>query len=192
MSATVSGQAKLRRCQNRGGTLPPGSARGCLRLPERHPACSRCEIRPGFRTERENLHGDAKGKAQVAPIARPKVPMRRLGADCSVVVTKRGNARRAKGAGQRHELGSTGSYREEPECFSERRQPSCDGTSRMTRECHVRICERLGVKFPRADSANSEMQKPALDIRAALKSGPATTRARRLSLTRLRHRPIAS
>jgi hypothetical protein len=32
--------------------------------------------------------------------------------------------------------------------FSGRRQPSCDGTSRMTRECHVRICERLGVKFP--------------------------------------------
>ena len=32
--------------------------------------------------------------------------------------------------------------------FSERRQPSCDGTSRMTRECQVRICERLGVKFP--------------------------------------------
>jgi hypothetical protein len=29
-----------------------------------------------------------------------------------------------------------------------RRQPSCDGTSRMTRECQVRICERLGVKFP--------------------------------------------
>jgi hypothetical protein len=32
--------------------------------------------------------------------------------------------------------------------FSGRRQPSCEGTSRMTRECHVRICERLGVKFP--------------------------------------------
>src|SRR3981081_290260 len=29
-----------------------------------------------------------------------------------------------------------------------RRQPSCGGTSRMTRECHVRICERLGGKFP--------------------------------------------
>src|SRR5262245_3940872 len=68
-------------------------------------------------------------KAQAAPIARPKVAMRRLGADCSVVVTKRGNARGAKGAGHRHELGSTGSYREEPECFSGRRQPSCDGTS---------------------------------------------------------------
>jgi hypothetical protein len=32
--------------------------------------------------------------------------------------------------------------------FSGGRQPSCDGTSRMTRECQVRICERLGVKFP--------------------------------------------
>ena|SRR5450631_4697021 len=29
-----------------------------------------------------------------------------------------------------------------------RLQPSCGGTSRITRECQVRICERLGVKFP--------------------------------------------
>jgi hypothetical protein len=29
-----------------------------------------------------------------------------------------------------------------------RRQPSCGGTSRMTRECQVRFCERLGVRFP--------------------------------------------
>src|SRR6516164_9665379 len=29
-----------------------------------------------------------------------------------------------------------------------RRQPSRGGTSRMTRECQVRICERLGVQFP--------------------------------------------
>jgi hypothetical protein len=29
-----------------------------------------------------------------------------------------------------------------------RRQPSRDGTSRMTRECQVRFCEGLGVKFP--------------------------------------------
>jgi hypothetical protein len=42
--------------------------------------------------ERENLHGRAKGKAQVATIARPKVPTHRIGADCSVVVLKRGNA----------------------------------------------------------------------------------------------------
>jgi hypothetical protein len=32
--------------------------------------------------------------------------------------------------------------------ISGRRQPSGDGTSRMNREAHVRICERLGVKFP--------------------------------------------
>ena len=40
-------------------------------------------------------------KAQAAQTARPKVPMRRSGADCSVVVMKRGNARGAKGAGHR-------------------------------------------------------------------------------------------
>ena len=32
--------------------------------------------------------------------------------------------------------------------FNGRRQPSGGGTSRMTRECQVRFCERLGVKFP--------------------------------------------
>jgi hypothetical protein len=31
-----------------------------------------------------------------------------------------------------------------------RRQPSVGGTSRMNREIHVRICERLGVKSPGA------------------------------------------
>src|SRR6516225_3908422 len=33
-----------------------------LILPERHPACRRREARLGSCTERENLHGDAKGK----------------------------------------------------------------------------------------------------------------------------------
>src|SRR6516164_4620313 len=37
---------------------------------------------------------------------------------------------------------------EEPSCLAGRRQPSLSGTSRMRRESHVRICERLGVKFP--------------------------------------------
>ena len=32
--------------------------------------------------------------------------------------------------------------------FRGRRQPSRDGMSRMMREYQVRICERLGVKFP--------------------------------------------
>ena len=79
-----------------------------LRLPKRHPAYRRREPQSGSCTERENLAGDVKGKAQAAPTVRPKVPMRRRGADCSVVVEKRGNARGAKGAGHRHWLGSTG------------------------------------------------------------------------------------
>jgi hypothetical protein len=50
--------------------------------------------------------------------------------------------------------------------FNGRRQPSCDGTSRMTRECQVRICERLGVKFPgptrREYWSSSAMAYPSL------------------------------
>jgi hypothetical protein len=45
--------------------------------------------------------------------------------------------------------------------FKGRRQPSCDGTSRMTRECQVRICERLGVKFP------GPTRQPLLRLRLA-------------------------
>jgi hypothetical protein len=43
-------------------------------------------------------------------------------------------------------LGSTGNGRSP--MFNGRRQPSRGGTSRMTRECQVRFCEGLGVKFP--------------------------------------------
>jgi hypothetical protein len=43
-------------------------------------------------------------------------------------------------------IGSTGNGRNP--IVNGRRQPSCDGTSRMNREVHVRICERLGVKRP--------------------------------------------
>src|SRR5215472_13974954 len=87
-------------------------------------------------------------KAQAAPTARPKVPMRRRGADCSVVVMKRGgcNARGAKGAGHRRWVGSTGNGRNLT--CNGRRRPSHGGTSRMMREYQVRICERLGVQFP--------------------------------------------
>src|SRR5260370_10212116 len=90
-------------------------------------------------------------KAQAATTARLKVPMRRLGADCFVVVMKRGNARGAKGAAHRHLLGSTGVGSTDDgrnPMSNGRRQPSRGGTSRMTRECQVRICETLGVKFP--------------------------------------------
>jgi hypothetical protein len=43
-------------------------------------------------------------------------------------------------------IGSTGNGRNP--IVNGRRQPSRDGTSRMNREVHVRICERLGVKCP--------------------------------------------
>src|SRR6516164_48038 len=42
--------------------------------------------------------------------------------------------------------GSTGNGRNP--VINGRRQPSRGGTSRMNREVQVRICERLGVKFP--------------------------------------------
>ena len=32
--------------------------------------------------------------------------------------------------------------------YGGRRQPSLGDTSRISREAYVRICERLGVKFP--------------------------------------------
>ena len=44
------------------------------------------------------------------------------------------------------EIGSTGNGRNP--IFNGRRQPSCGGTSRMTRECQVRFFEGLGVKLP--------------------------------------------
>jgi hypothetical protein len=40
--------------------------------------------------------------------------------------------------------------REEPTGCGGGRQPSMDGTSRVTGDCHARFCERLGVKFPGA------------------------------------------
>jgi len=46
-----------------------------------------------------NLDGDAKGKGVSGDPVRLKVPMRRTGADRSVVVMKWGNAHGAKGAG---------------------------------------------------------------------------------------------
>src|SRR5208282_2990265 len=54
---------------------------------------------PGFRMERENLAGDAKGKDPSGKNTRSKVPMRGPGADSSVVVMKWGNAHGAKGGG---------------------------------------------------------------------------------------------
>jgi hypothetical protein len=101
------------------------------------PVQRRRESHTGSRTELENLADDAKGKGTSGDPARPKVLMRRRGADCLVVAMKRGNARRAKGAGHRRWEGAN---RQKGGASSPngRRQPSFGGTSRMTRECHVR------------------------------------------------------
>src|SRR5215469_2978654 len=92
-------------------TSKPGSLL-CSGLREEHggyPTYWPCGVRciggvtliSGSLTELGNLSGDAKGKGASGETARPKVPMRRRGADCLVVVMKRGNACRAKGAGYR-------------------------------------------------------------------------------------------
>src|SRR5439155_17714060 len=131
----------------------PGISSEDVLIPtERHPACRQREARPGSGTERENLPGDAKGKGTSgsnceaestdAP-ERGGLPRSSDEAEC--------NARGAKGAGHRHLLGSTGVGSTDDgrnPISNGRRQPSRGGTSRMTRECQVRICERLGVKFP--------------------------------------------
>ena len=90
-------------------------------------------------------------KAQSVTTARPKVPMRRLGAHCLVVAMKRGNARGAKGVGHQRWIGSTGvgsTGSGRNLIINGRRQPSHGGTSRMMREYHVRICEGLGCNSP--------------------------------------------
>src|SRR5205807_4549429 len=118
-----------------------------LRLPKRHPACRRREAQSGSGTERENLAGDAKGKGASGSNRE---------AESTDAPGRGGLLRSSEEAGvmpvERREqaiaiwLGSTGNGRNP--MFNGRRQPSCGGTSRMTRECQVRFFEGLGVKFP--------------------------------------------
>jgi len=131
-----------------GGDPSSGISSGdVLILTERHPACRRREARLGSCTERENLHGDAKGKGT-------------SGASCEAESTdapvRGGLLRSSDEAGvmpvERREqaiaiwIGSTGNGRNP--IINGRRQPSCGGASRMNREVHVRFCEGLGVKCP--------------------------------------------
>src|SRR5271165_4786689 len=118
----------------------------CL-LTTRCPVFRRRDSHLGFRMELETLAGHAKGKGTSGRPARPKVPMGQSGADRPIVAMKRGNARGAKGVGHSRRCWVNGRP-EEPSFFAGRRRPSLSGTSRMRRESPVRICERLGVKFP--------------------------------------------
>jgi hypothetical protein len=134
-----------------GGDPSSGISLGdVLRRPKRHPACRRREAQPGSCsscTERENLIGDAKGKGASGSNRE---------AESADAPGRGGLLRSSDEAGvmtvERREraiaiwLGSTGNGRNP--MFNGRRQPSCGGTSRMTRECQVRFCEGLGVKFP--------------------------------------------
>src|ERR1700746_2478426 len=131
-----------------GGCHSSGISLGdVLRRPKRHPACRRREAQSGSCTERENLDGDAKGKGTSGSNRE---------AESTDAPGRGGLLRSSEEAGvmpvERREqaiaiwLGSTGNGRNP--MFNGRRQPSCDGTSRMNREVHVRICERLGGKCP--------------------------------------------
>jgi len=105
--------------------------------PDRHPAYRRREPRPGSCTERENLRGDAKGKG-------PSGSNRK--AESTDALGRGGLLRSSDEAGvmlvERREqviavwLGSTGNGRSP--ITKGKRQLSCDGTSRMNREVHVR------------------------------------------------------
>ena len=128
-----------------GGDPSSGISLGdVLRRPRRHPACRRREVQPGSCTERENLIGDAKGKGASGSNRE---------AESTDAPGRGGLLRSSDEAGvmlvERREraiaiwLGSTGNGRNP--MFNGRRQPSCGGTSRMTRECQVRFCEGLGV-----------------------------------------------
>ncbi len=126
---------------------PGSSMEGTYLLAMRGPAFRRHDSYPGFRTELENRVGDAKGESTSGDPTRPKVPMHRSGAHCFVRAMKRGNARRAKGAGHPRQDGVNGQP-EELLVLAEAGRLPRGGTSRMTREGHVRICGRLGVKLP--------------------------------------------
>ena len=88
-------------------------AETCL-LAIRRPVYRRRDSHPGSTAELENLDGDAKGKGTSGDPVRPKVPMRRTGADCSVVVVKWGNAHGAKGAGHSRQDRRVNGKPEEP------------------------------------------------------------------------------
>src|SRR6266567_9237014 len=118
-----------------------------LILTERHPACRQREARPGSCMERENLAGDAKGKGTSgynreaeSTDAPERGGLPRSSDEAGVMLVERRGWVTDVGSGQ-PATGGTWS-------INGRRQPSNGGTSRMTRECQVRICERLGVKFP--------------------------------------------
>ena len=100
----------------------------------------------GSGTELENLLGGAKGKGTSGGPARPKVPKRRAGADCSVVAMKRVTTAERRGQAIRVVIDLVNRRREEPTDHDRGRQLSLDGTSRVTGDSHARFCESCALK----------------------------------------------
>jgi len=94
-----------------------------------------------------NLSGDAKGKRyKQRKLRGRKYRCGGVGADCSVIARKAG-VMPVERRGQVTDVESEPNWQQEELRFSTGGgQPSFGGTSRMTRECQVRICERLGVE----------------------------------------------
>ena len=97
----------------------------------RCPVFRQRESHLGFRTELENLAGDAKGKGTSGSSARPKILIRQSGADCLVVPMSRSNVRGGKGVGHprwnrfgQPATGGTGWFRRKAAAFM-------GGTSRI-------------------------------------------------------------
>ena len=114
----------------------------------------------GSCTERENLAGDAKGKGANGSNRE---------AESTHAPSRGGLLRSSDEAGvmpaERREraiaiwLGSTGNGKNP--MFNGRRQPSCGGTSRMTRECQVRMCVQVRLACSAGDSpARVEVRAP--------------------------------
>ena len=98
-------------------------------LTTRCPVFRRRDSHLGFRTELETLVGHAKGKGTSGGPARLKVPMGQSGADRPIVVTRRGNARGAKGVGHsrcllgQRETGGTQLFHRKAPAFVEWHEP---------------------------------------------------------------------
>jgi hypothetical protein len=134
-----------------GGDPSSGISLGdALRRPKRHPACRQREARPGCRMERENLAGDAKGKGASGSNREAESTDAPDRADCLLVALKRSEGGGSSPLDRVNRCRTTGIGRNPK--FNGRRQPSRGGTSRMTRECQVRIwcseasCHSSGCK----------------------------------------------
>jgi hypothetical protein len=131
-----------------GADPTPGISSEDVLIPtERHPACRRREARLGSGTERENLAGDGKGKGASgsnreaeSTDAPERGGLPRSSVEAAVMAVER--------RGQVSPLIWANRFAGTNPSFNVRRQPLCGGTSRMSREAQVRICEGLGVRFP--------------------------------------------